>query len=241
MITFAHISDLHIDLGERATERARRLIGALRRMPGLDAVLVTGDIADHGTAEEYAVARELLSALTVPVLVLPGNHDVRASFGPGLLDLPASAHEINQLVTVGGVDFLLCDSVIPRRSEGELSAVTLAWLKAALVGRPAVIAFHHPPSVLHVPTVDRIRQFGEQRLAGILGAHPEVVAVLCGHAHTGATTVFAGRPLVAGPGCVSTTLLPVEPGDVVTLDAPPGFVLHVLDDEGRLTSHFRSA
>ncbi|MBT0769377.1 metallophosphoesterase [Kineosporia sp. J2-2] len=246
MITFAHISDLHIDLRERATERARRLVAALRPMHDLDAVLVTGDIADHGTAPEYDLVRELLEPLRVPVLVLPGNHDVRETFGPGLLGLPSSGREINQAVTVAGVDFLLCDSVIPRRSDGELSDATLNWMKAALDGRegdgPVMVAFHHPPAVLHIPTIDRIRQHGEQRLAGLLKARPEVAAVLCGHAHTAATTLFAGRPLVVGPGCVSTTLHPAEPGaqNVVSPDAPPGYALHVLDDEARLVTHFRA-
>ena len=75
MITFGHVSDLHIDLGERATERAQRLIAALKAMSGLDAVLVTGDIADHGTAAEYRLVRELLAELEGPVLAgLPAGH-----------------------------------------------------------------------------------------------------------------------------------------------------------------------
>jgi 3',5'-cyclic-AMP phosphodiesterase len=244
VITFVHLSDLHIDLGERATARARRLIDVLSPLTGLDAVLVTGDIADHGTPAEYELVAELLAQFEVPVLVLPGNHDVRESFGPGLLGLTPSDTEINQRTRVGEVDFLLCDSVIPGQSGGELSETTLNWLNLSLAdgNGPALVAFHHPPSVLHIPVIDRIRQTGEQRLAAVLQEHPRVAGVLCGHAHTAAVTTFAGRPLVVGPGCVSTTNLPVQQSpDVVDRQTPPSYALHVLDDDARLVTHFRSA
>jgi 3',5'-cyclic-AMP phosphodiesterase len=242
-MTFGHISDLHIDLGERATARAQRVIDALRPMRELDAVLVTGDIADHGTPPEYEIAAGLLAQFEVPVLVLPGNHDVREAFGPGLLGLPRAGAEINQRVRVGSVDFLLCDSVIPGESGGELSETTLAWLKSALSDRegPALVAFHHPPALLHIPFIDRIRQTGEHRLAALVEEHAEVAALICGHAHTAAVTTFAGRPLVVGPGCVSTTRLSVEESGLVDLEGPPGYAIHVLDDEARLTTHFRTA
>jgi Icc-related predicted phosphoesterase len=65
------------------------------------------------------------------------------------------------------------------------------------------------------------------------------VAVLCGHAHTGAATTFAGRPLIVAPGVVSQSVLPVEGNHVVDYDLPPAIALHVVDDRG-LVTHFRS-
>src|ERR1700744_1450071 len=47
--------------------------------PQADAVLVTGDLADHATDEEYAAVRALLEPLAAPLYVLPGNHDDRAA------------------------------------------------------------------------------------------------------------------------------------------------------------------
>ena len=51
MFVFAHLSDVHLDLGSRALERTRRVMDYLRGLP-IDAILVTGDIADHGAAAE---------------------------------------------------------------------------------------------------------------------------------------------------------------------------------------------
>ncbi|SEG81162.1 Calcineurin-like phosphoesterase [Actinacidiphila yanglinensis] len=247
MLTIAHISDPHLDGGPRAAERAARVVAALRAMPGpVDAVLLTGDVADHGAAAEYDEAAKLLD-LPYPVLSLPGNHDRRPAFRAHLLGEPAAADgagdEINRVVRTEGAVYVLCDSTLPGRDDGVLTDRTLAWLDTTVAeaGRdlPVFVCFHHPPVRLHLPYVDRIRQSGGERLAAVLERHPQVVAVLCGHAHTGAATIFAGRPLLVGPGIVSTVPLPLEGRPEIDLDLPPMIAFHVLDDERRLVTHFR--
>jgi Icc protein len=37
----------------------------------------------------------------------------------------------------------------------------------------------------------------------------------------------------------STLLLPWDHGDILDEQAPPGFALHVLDDDQQLTTHYR--
>jgi 3',5'-cyclic AMP phosphodiesterase CpdA len=243
----AHLSDLHIDGGTRAGERAKAVMAYLNDIRA-DVVVVTGDIADHGLPEEYRRASELLKH-PAPVLVLPGNHDVRAAFREGLLGVPASDEPIDQAREVGGVLFALCDSTIPGRGAGYLADATLDWLDGVLSDGegPAFVAFHHPPVEVGVPPVDAIRQSGEDRLAELLGHHPRVVALLAGHVHTGASTTFAGLPLRIAPGVVSGTLLPAEPGGdrsfaeggPLNLEWPPSLLLHHLHDDGRVTSHHR--
>jgi len=50
MVLLAHLSDLHLDGGERAAARAKRVLAFLDGLAcPVDAVLLTGDIADHGT------------------------------------------------------------------------------------------------------------------------------------------------------------------------------------------------
>lgn len=77
MTLLAQISDLHLDGSERATRRATLVMDYLRALPQpVDAVLVTGDIADHGAEAEYEEAARILAA-PFPVLTCPGNHDAR--------------------------------------------------------------------------------------------------------------------------------------------------------------------
>ena len=247
MIVVAHLSDIHLDGSEQRADRARRVIEYLNATPRpLEALLVTGDIADHGLASEYEEAREILSA-SFPIFTCPGNHDKRAAYQQVLLGGDeagevADGAPVNRAHQAAGAIFALCDSTVPGRDDGYLSDATLSWLDSTLTSAPdtpAFVCFHHPPVILQYP-FDNIRQFGEERLAAVIERHPQVVAMLCGHAHTPAATTFAGRPLLIGPGVASTSVLPWERGTLLDLTAPPAVAFHILDDDGRLTTHYRA-
>ncbi|NGO74968.1 phosphodiesterase [Streptomyces sp. YC504] len=243
MLVLAQISDLHLDGTDRARERAARVIARLREVP-VDALLVTGDIADHGAAAEYEEAAELLADLPYPVLTCPGNHDVREAYRKALLGQAASDAPVNSVEVVSGTAVLMCDSSIPGQDDGRLSPGTYDWIERTLDGLgtdvPALLAFHHPPIALHAPLPDSYPLHEPGRLAELLERRPQIRALITGHAHTPAATVFAGRPVAVGPGVTWTLRLPWEGDAVADRAADPGFALHVLDDEGRLTTHFRS-
>ncbi|MFF5212677.1 metallophosphoesterase [Streptosporangium sp. NPDC000396] len=246
-MVIAHLSDTHIDDGDRSIERTAAVMRYLENLPyDLDAILITGDIADHGSPAEYELARELFVSRH-PVLMCPGNHDDRAAFREHLLGEAPSTTPINQSLRAGDAVVALCDSSVPGKDEGLLEEATTAWL-ADLLARtpsttPVLVGFHHPPALLHEPFIDGIRQFGAERVAALADRHDNIVAFLSGHAHTAAVTTFAGRPLLVAPGVVSTLRLPWEdrahPKDIVHLDQPPALAFHVLDDM-RLTTHYRN-
>jgi 3',5'-cyclic AMP phosphodiesterase CpdA len=241
MIVFAQLSDTHLDGGQPRADRVRAVMACLAggRAP-LDAVLVTGDVADHGLPGEYEQARSLLTG-PWPVLVCPGNHDERAAFRRVLLGGEGD-QPVNQVHRMPGAVFVLCDSTIPGRDDGYLADGTLAWVDTELGADPVTPAFvvlHHQPVPLHSEAADVIRLSGEDRLAAVIGRHPQVVAVLCGHVHSAAAATFAGRPLRAAPGVVSTGVLPWEERDSADLTAPPAVAYHVLGDDGHLTTHYR--
>ncbi|SNT64028.1 3',5'-cyclic AMP phosphodiesterase CpdA [Asanoa hainanensis] len=238
----AQLSDLHLDGGERSRHRVERVVRELAGLqPAPDVVLITGDIADHGEEGEYAVARELCRDLPAPVLFCPGNHDVRGAYRKVLLGESAGDAPVNRAHRVGGALFAMCDSSIPGQHDGLLADSTLEWLDAELaaVDLPAFVCFHHPPVVLGLPFADQSRQLATDRLAAVVAAHPNVVALLCGHAHTPGATTFAGRPLLVAPGVVSTFRLPFEPTATIDQDLPPMLAYHLLDDDRRLTTHYR--
>ncbi|MGW7051068.1 phosphodiesterase [Streptomyces sp. NPDC054887] len=248
MTVLAHLSDLHLDGSPRSAARVRRAVEYLAGLTGVvDAVLITGDIADRGTEREYRQAVEALAPLHErhQVLLCPGNHDARPEFREVLLGGRPGTAPVNQVRDIGGVRILMCDSSVPGRSEGLLEPQTLRWLEetlAAAPDRPAFVAFHHPPVPLGVPYIDRIGLREPQELADVLARHDQVAAVLCGHAHTAAATVFAGLPLLCAPGIASTALLPWEQGPEdswKTHDAPLALTFHWYE-EGRLTSHVRA-
>ncbi|MGY4642847.1 metallophosphoesterase [Cellulomonas sp. URHB0016] len=250
MTVIAQISDLHLDGTTRTSERASRTLAYLRNLPTpVDALLVTGDIADHGTDAEYREAAGLLDA-PFPVLACPGNHDERAAYRRSLLGERPAGTPVNTVALVEGTRgaprtaVFLCDVTIPGKDPGRFEPETLAWLDDGLraldPGTPALVAFHHPPVAVHHPLPDSCRLEDPDALADLLAAHPAVVALITGHAHTAAATEFAGRPVRVGPAVTWTLRLPWEGDDVVDAEQPPGVAFHVLDDQHRLTTHYRT-
>ena len=79
----AKLSDLHVKGHGRLLYGLVDTVGMLRacvdhllrlkQQP--DAVAITGDLTDLGQPGEYVVLRELLAPLTMPVYVIPGNHE----------------------------------------------------------------------------------------------------------------------------------------------------------------------
>ncbi|GAA3448944.1 metallophosphoesterase [Dactylosporangium matsuzakiense] len=236
MTLIAHVSDTHLDDGPRSAERVTRVVDYLAGLhTRVDAVLLTGDLADHGTADEYERLRGIFGRLDVPLLHLPGNHDRREEF------VAAGLGPRNRAELVGDALFALVDSTIPGKDEGFIEDSVLAWLDATLDGdTPAFVCFHQPPVTVGQRFADGVRQFGEERLEAVIRRHPNVVAVLCGHFHTPTVTTFAGVPLVIAPGVTSTLIFPWEdPDGDVDLDAPPALAFHNYVG-GRLTTTFKS-
>ncbi|QUQ62854.1 metallophosphoesterase [Kutzneria sp. CA-103260] len=243
MALFAQISDLHLDGTERAAERARRTVDYLNGLARpVDALLVTGDIADHGTEAEYEEVRELLATVKVPVLPCPGNHDVRGPYRKALLGDEPTGGPINRRHHVAGVNILMVDGTVPEQGHGYVDDETVDWIRDQLRDddTPTLIALHHPPARMYEPVLDTILLHEPDRLAAVVEAYPQVIAVLTGHAHTACATTFAGRPLIVAPAVTFAVRLEWEGGTHDNWDQPPGVAFHVVDGN-RITTHFRVA
>lgn len=247
MILVAQVSDTHFDLGTRNAERVQRVLAFLadlRRRP--DAILVTGDITDSGKPEQYAEAK-LAFDTELPLFTIPGNHDDRAGFRTALLGERTSGAPINRVHRIGELTIALLDSTVPGEAGGRLADETYDWLRdvlaAAPAGKPIMLALHHPPARLHSPIVDEIALADPQRLADVVAADERIIGVLTGHAHSAATTTFAGRPLLVAPSTASVLAGEWEldlPDHVMDYAPDPAIALHVIDDDHRLTTHFRT-
>ncbi|MFT3716600.1 MAG: metallophosphoesterase [Gordonia sp. (in: high G+C Gram-positive bacteria)] len=243
MSIVAQVSDLHFNGDPVHRRRARALLDYLHSTAGggseIDALIVSGDLADEGTQDEYREAFENI-VTDIPTLVLLGNHDDRAAFTT-VRDGEASTAPVNSSLVRDGLLVLALDSSIPGRNDGALSPETLEYARAEIAAAGDVdvlVSFHHPPAVIGLPMMDERRLFDTAGLEALIADHPNIVGLAVGHAHTPAATIFAGRPLVIAPGSASTLNLPLEGADVLNQTQGPGLVFHVIDDH-RMTSHFR--
>jgi Icc protein len=240
------LSDAHIgaDWGfgdpVSAFRRAVDAVAALRPRP--DAVLLSGDLADSGSADEYAEIREQVASLGVPAYALPGNHDDRAElrrqFG-----LPGSGDEpVQYAVDLGPVRLVLLDTLLPGEDSGQLDAARLAWLDAELAAHPetpTLVALHHPPLVTGMPVWDGLvlPAADRHRLAAVVERHPQVRRLVTGHVHRVMTGEIAGRPVLSVPSTYVQARLDFRL-EAIELEerAPAGFAVHAVTD-GQVTSH----
>lgn len=239
-VQIAQISDLHIKppgslaYGRvdtaAALERCVAALNAFRPRP--DFVVISGDLADTPTAEEYRYLKRLLAPLELPFAGIPGNHDsrelMRAAFPVAAYAFPSGP--LNQRVEIAGLDLVLLDSSVPGKPHGELDAPTLQWLEATLStspDRPALVVLHHPPFKTGIWHMDRQNLLNATELAAVVSRHPRVQRIATGHVHRATLTTFAG---------VATTICPA-PNHAVDLDLaelrepsfkvePPAFHLH---------------
>jgi 3',5'-cyclic AMP phosphodiesterase CpdA len=81
----AQLSDIHVrpagQLYHGLVESNLMFVNALQHLEQIerrpDMVLISGDLVDEGDPAEYAMLVELLKPLTLPYVVMPGNHDNR--------------------------------------------------------------------------------------------------------------------------------------------------------------------
>ena len=239
------ISDLHIGAEWPAGDPERTLaaaVEAVNRFPTpADAVLVSGDLTEHGGDREYAIARGLLSRLRAPFHVIPGNHDergaLRRAFGlPG-----EGAEPIQYAVDLGPLRLLALDTLRPGGDAGELGRERLAWLEAELARepeRPALIALHHPPLEIGIEVWDEIGLGAADRraLERVVAASPQVLGLLSGHVHRALVGQLGGRPALAIPSVYQQARLDFGLEEIELCGDPPAFGVHTLVD-GRLVSH----
>src|SRR5258708_9335043 len=139
-VLIAQISDLHIKppgalaYGRVDTASAlERCVAALNAFtPKPDLVVISGDLADTPTAEEYEYLKRLLAPLKLPTVGIPGNHDsrelMRATFPQAAYAYPTGP--LNQRVESGGLHLLLLGSNVPGSPPGARRPSPLPLLAA---------------------------------------------------------------------------------------------------------------
>jgi hypothetical protein len=225
-----HESEDEVPYWLAMNEDAVRDINAL----GVDATVVKGDIADRGRPDQFEVARRTLDRLAAPWHAFLGNHDHYARLegeivdGCALLGQPPSP----RTVELGGWRLVFVDTVDPGHHHGVFPEERRRWLAQALEetrasATPTLVFMHHQP----VPPENRRSYPNSIGLVPedsvpfyeLIGAHPQVRAVLIGHTHRNRVRTY--------PASGATPFVEVN----CVKDYPGGFGLYRLFEDG----HFR--
>ncbi|GAA1950576.1 metallophosphoesterase [Agromyces allii] len=247
----AHVSDTHLldggaPLGGKAdtVEALAQTASQLSRLgTALDAIVVTGDVADLGEPDAYtrvrAVLEPLADAADAVLVWVMGNHDERDAFRVGLLDeAPAGDAPVNHVVDVGGVRVVSLDSTVPGYHHGSLDDATLEWL-AAVLATPAdhgtVLALHHAPIPTPIALMDVLELRGQDELAGVIRGS-DVRLILGGHLHYATNGTFAGIPVSVAGATAYTMDVSAPDRELVGVDGGRSFNLVHLFDTDVVTS-----
>ena len=197
-----------------------------------DCILLTGDLVHEATKSSYQKLADHLSSLTVPLLSLPGNHDV-----PDLMDyvMGANGYDTGKTLKIGKWLIVLLNSCVIGEHRGELSAEELVFLQTTLKANPehhCLIALHHHPVSVHSSWMDSMILSNADEFLAIVDEFDSVRGIIWGHIHQEFTTIRNNVTYLGTP----STCLQFKPGsDVYAVDKkPPAYRKLALKDDGSL-------
>ena len=190
MSKILHISDLHFGAPyvEEAGEALQRIVPTLDP----DAIVVSGDLSQRAKGSEFEEARRFLDRLPqVPMLVIPGNHDVplyrvaERFLSPHKNYCEVITPDLKPIMQLDEAILVGLDSTAPRRAitNGRINTNQLEHCERIFAEAPPevariVVAHHHfapGPDYLRDRTMPKARRaidcFVDQGVEMILGGH----------------------------------------------------------------------
>jgi len=238
IIRIIQITDCHLGpqidyrlAGVRTLGSFEEVLARLGRQPQApDLVMVSGDIAAHGSRDAYRHFSQRMVAAKLNYSWLPGNHDDFAL----MADIPA-VPAYTPLLARGDWRIISLNTAVPHRVGGRLADAELEFLALALAeqaNHPVVLFMHHPPMDVGCRWLDRQQVANGEALAAILRSSTNVKAIFTGHVHQQASLEFAGIPLYCTPStCFQFAALQE---DFALADLPPGYRWINLYDNGTI-------
>ncbi len=217
-VVFAHLSDLHIVHSDATDEHlfsdtttfehVKTALATLEPRPSF--VVISGDLTNRGTQENFLELKRLLSDIELPVLLSLGNHDTREGFYEFVLDDPSRSNEpYFYSHVIEGLHLIVLDSSTPNKVHGTIEAEQFAWLEQELTAHPElpkIVVVHHPTAPMHLPIFNDINfdPGDAQKLEKLLEGK-NVIGVLSGHVHFDQVSVRGGVPYFISTGLHNLT------------------------------------
>lgn len=144
--------------------------------------VLIGDLAMGGRAAAYTWLATTLAPETVPLRVVPGNHDDPAVLAQAA---PSLQRELPWPLTLGTWRLLGLDTRIAEPPYGGLGGSARAWLVDRIstlpAGTHAGVIMHHPPFAIGSPWLDPMGLLDATQLWSLLRPYPALRLITCGH------------------------------------------------------------
>ncbi|EHK66666.1 metallophosphoesterase family protein [Achromobacter arsenitoxydans] len=189
MTRILHISDTHFGTERKAVVEA---VLDLARSLAPDLVVLSGDITQRARRGQFAAARRFIERLSLPVLAVPGNHDIplfnvfARALNPYGNYKRALGPILEPVFENDGVLAIGVNTTRPRRrKDGEISDSQIARvaqrLRQARPGQLRIVVAHHPVRAKVESDLSNLLIGRERALAA--WAEAGVDLVLGGHIH----------------------------------------------------------
>ena len=202
----------------------------------VDMIIVTGDLTDFGTSDEYSLFRELIEELNIPYRAIPGNHDVKSVMQKCFADadwMPKTG-PINWQIDFEDLKVIGLDTSIIGKAHGNLETDSLNFLRSSLnsaKGKPVIVASHHPPIITGIEKMDIQNLRDSDELKEILSTYQGELKLICGHIHRNIVTQFGNVICQIAPGVSHAFTIDLRKGSPNCLTKEPGsFLLHEIRD-----------
>jgi 3',5'-cyclic AMP phosphodiesterase CpdA len=146
--SFLVVNDLH-SLDKKCHPWFEKVVKQMAGHPEQPALLlIAGDLADGGTAEQVGAVKDIFAGLKVPVYVVPGNHDYTPKQERKAYD-DLFPGRLNYAFDHGGWQFVALDTTEGTKYQNTtIAADTLKWLDDNLPKldrkKPLVVLTHFP-------------------------------------------------------------------------------------------------
>jgi outer membrane protein assembly factor BamB/predicted phosphohydrolase len=195
-LRFAFLTDLHISPMGESSEQLALLVQEVNA-GDFDLVVIAGDLSNQGSCDELTNVKTILDELTIPYLVIPGNHETNwsESAGQGFRRLWNDDRFFFQKE-----NFLLAGintGPFMRMGDGHVKQEDINWLRAQLE-----TSMKHDKQLLffaHYPLAEGLDQWYE--VTDILNTYHTPIA-FCGHGHRQQLLNFDGLPGIMGRSLV---------------------------------------
>jgi 3',5'-cyclic-AMP phosphodiesterase len=188
--SFVQISDSHIGFTRPENPDVlgtfAKTIAAINALPQQPAFVVhTGDVTHLAKPAQFDAAKQVLSSLKAPLIVLPGEHDVIGS-PQGFFRAFARADAPNGWFSFdqGGIHFLSLVNVFNFEVDGKLGNDQLDFVEKDLAAQKTstpIVVFGHVPLYALYPPWGWTTEDGSRVLAAL--HRFDAVTVLNGHIH----------------------------------------------------------
>ena len=252
----AHTSDFHIFANKPETslvrpdaaDAARKVVDDIVTFsPHIDAVMITGDLADGGSTEDYELVKDILSPIKVPIFAVPGNHDARIGFQKAFKNkLPfLSGPKLDYVTICGNVRIIALDTLIEGQIYGGLDDEQISWLAALLAETTdllTVILMHHPAFPSAITKLDQMAlQDGYSKFEKLISSFTRPLRILSGHIHRPFQTLWHGVfcAVSGGPAFQHALTLHPDADEPSIVAEPYAYFIHRITDATSVSIHTR--